>query len=147
MKKVICLTAVVLMLVSVAFAAEMKMKKITAENLPGLIGTWVGMLDFGDVGGLAASSTCTLEILNDKVPVQAKLTVWNVPDFVAPFLGIMSGRNEFNLDDGKITSQGTIFWINPETNTFELSMGRGTYLDATYWYKEIKGTALLKKKK
>ncbi len=144
MKKSICLIAVVLMVVSVAFAAG-KMK-IAAKDLPGLKGTWVGMLDFGDVGGQAASSNCTLEILNDKVPVQAKLTVLNVPDFVAPHLGVMSGRNEFNLNDGKLTSQGTIFWISPEKNMFELSMGREKYLDASYWYREIKGSALLKKK-
>jgi hypothetical protein len=146
MKKIICLTAVVLMVVSVAFAAEMKMKKIAAKDLPGLKGNWVGMLDFGMVGGQAANSNCTLEILNDKIPVQAKLTVLNVPDFVAPLLGIMSGKNEFNLDDGQITSQGTIFWISNEKNIFEVSMGREKYLDATYWYRMIKGTALLKKR-
>jgi hypothetical protein len=144
MKKIICLTAVVLMVVSVAFAAG-KMQ-IAAKDLPGLKGTWVGMLDFGDVGGRAASSNCTLEILNDKVPVQAKLTVLNVPDFVAPHLGTMSGKNEFNLNDGMITSQGSILWISPEKNVFELSMGREKYLDATYWYRTIKGTALLEKK-
>lgn len=145
MKKIICWLAVVLMVVSVAFAAG-KMKMIAAKDLPGLKGTWVGMLDFGDVGGQAASSNCELEILNDTVPVQAKLTVLNVPSFVAPFLGIMSGRNEFDLNDGQLTSQGTIFWISPEKNMFELSMGREKYLDAAYWYREIKGTALLKKK-
>jgi hypothetical protein len=104
------------------------------------------MLDFGMIGDQVASSNCTLEILNDKVPVQAKLTVLNVPDYIAPHLGIKSGRNEFNLDDGQLTSQGTIFWINPEKNMFEVSMGREKYLDATYWYRTIKGTALLKKK-
>ena len=147
MKKIICLTAVVLMVVSVEFADEMKMKKIAAKDLPGLKGTWEGMLDYGMVGGIAASSNCTLEILNDKVPVQAKFTVLNTPDFVAPFLGLTSGKHEYDLDDGQITSHGTILWITPDRNAFELSMGRGSYLDATYWYKEIKGTALLKKKK
>ena len=151
MKKIMCLTAVVMLVVSVAFAAEMKMKmkmnKITAQDLPGLKGTWAGMLDYGDVGGQAASSNCTLEILTDKVPVQAKLTVLNVPDFVAPHLGLMSGKNEFNLNEGQLTSQGSILWITPEQNVFELSMGREKkYLDASYWYKQIKGTALLKKK-
>ena len=144
MKKIICLTAVVLMVVSVAFAAGKT--KIAAKDLPGLKGTWVGMLDFGDVGGTAASSNCTLEILNDKVPVQAKLTVWDVPDFVAQRLGTMSGRNEFTLDDGQITSHGSIYWVSNEKNIFEVSMGREKYLDATYWYRMIKGTALLKKK-
>jgi hypothetical protein len=135
-----------MLVVSVAFAAEMKMKKIAAKDLPGLKGTWAGMLDFGDVGGQAASSNCTLEILNDKVPVQAKLTVLNVPDYIARLLGIMSGRNEFDLNDGQITSHGTIFWLTNEKNVFEVSMGREKYLDATYWYRMIKGSALLKKK-
>ena len=144
MKKIICLAAVVLMVVSVAFAAG-KMK-IAAKDLPGLKGTWTGMLDFGMIGDQVASSNCTLEILNDKVPVQAKLTVLNVPDYIAPHLGIMSGRNEFNLDEGQITSHGTIFWLSNEKNVFEVSMGREKYLDATYWYRTIKGTALLKKK-
>ena len=144
MKKIICLAAVVLMVVSVAFAAG-KMK-IAAKDLPGLKGTWTGMLDFGMIGDQVASSNCTLEILNDKVPVQAKLTVLNVPDYIAPHLGIMSGRNEFNLDEGQITSHGTIFWLSNEKNVFEVSRGREKYLDATYWYRTIKGTALLKKK-
>ncbi len=148
MKKVICLIAVVMLGVSVAFAAEMKVKmnKIAAKDLAGLKGTWAGMLDFGDVGGQAASSNCTLEILTDKVPAQAKLTVLNVPDFVAPHLGLTSGKNEFNLDDGQLTSQGSILWIGPEKNVFEISKGREKYLDANYWFRTIKGTAVLKKK-
>jgi hypothetical protein len=148
MKKIICLTAVVMLVVSVAFAAEMKMKmnKIAAKDLPGLKGTWVGMLDFGMVGADAASSNCTLEILNDKVPVQAKLTVWNIPDYIASRLGVMSGRNEFDLNEGQITSHGTILWINDQKNVFEISMGREKYLDAAYWFRWLKGTALLKKK-
>lgn len=144
MKKIICLAAVVLMVVSVAFAAG-KMK-IAAKDLPDLKGTWTGMLDFGMIGDQVASSNCTLEILNDKVPVQAKLTVLNVPDYIAPHLGIMSGRNEFNLDEGQITSHGTIFWLSNEKNVFEVSMGREKYLDATYWFKWIRGSAILKKK-
>ena len=44
MKKIICLVAVVLMIASVAFAAG-KMK-ITAKDLPGLKGTWEGIVSF-----------------------------------------------------------------------------------------------------
>lgn len=144
MKKIICLIVIALMIASVAFAAA----KITAKDLPGLKGTWTGNLDFGDVGVTAASTACTLEILNDKVPVQAKLTLSNVPDYIASHLGVMAGRNEFNLDNGQLTSQGTIFWISPEgeKNVFEVSMGREKYLDATYWFKWIRGSAILKKK-
>lgn len=145
MKKIICLTAVVLMVVSVAFAAG-KMKMIAAKDLPGLKGTWTGMLDFGMIGDQVASSNCTLEILNGEVPVQAKLTVLNVPNYIASYLGTPSGRNEFNLNDGQITSHGTIFWLTDEKNVFEVSMGREKYLDATYWFRTIRGSAILKKK-
>ncbi len=145
MKKIICLTAVVMLVVSVAFAAEMQ-KKIAAKDLAGLKGTWEGMIDFGEVGTHVESSNCTLEILNDKVPVQAKLTVLNVSDFVASYSGITPGRNEFDLNDGQLTSQGTIFWISGGRTVFEVSMGRGEYLNADYWFRNIKGAALFHKK-
>ncbi len=141
MKKIFCLIAVVLMLASVAFAA-----KITTKDLAGLKGTWVGSLDFGMVGGQGGSSPCTLEILNDTVPVQGKLTLSNVPNFVASGLGIQAGKNEMNLNDGQITSQGTIFWTGAEKNMFEVSMGGEKKLNAPYWFRTIRGSASLKKK-
>ena len=142
MKKIICLLAVVLMIASVAYAAA----KITAKDLPALKGTWTGMLDFGMVGAQAGSTPCTLEILNDKVPVQAKLTLSNVPDFVASAIGITAGKNEKDLTDGQLTSHGTIFWTGGEKNMFEVSMSGEKKLSATYWFRTIRGSALLKKK-
>ncbi len=142
MKKIICLLAIALMIASVAFAAA----KITVKDLPALKGTWTGMLDFGMVGAQAGSTACALEILNDKVPLQAKLTLSNVPDFVASGLGVLSGRNEVNLNDGQLTSQGTIFWTGAEKNMFEVSMGGEKKLNATYWFRTIRGSASLKKK-
>jgi hypothetical protein len=52
------------------------------------------------------------------------------------------------LDDGQLTSQGTIFWISDphEKNVFEVSMGAEKKLNATYWFRRIRGTASLKKK-
>ncbi len=143
MKKILCLIGIGLIIVSVAFAAG---KKITANDLPGLKGTWTGMLDFGMVGADSGSSPCTLEILNDKVPVQAKLTLSNVPDFIASSVGTSAGKNEMNLNDGQLTSQGTIFWTGPEKNMFEVSMGGEKKLNATYWFRTIRGSASLKKK-
>lgn len=107
MKKIICLVGIVLMIASVAFAAG-KMK-IAAKDLPGLKGTWEGMVSFGEfeVGG---TSPMKLEILNDAVPVKAKLTVTNVPDQIAQRFGAQSGQNVFESDAGIITSQGTIMW-------------------------------------
>jgi len=142
MKKIVCLIAIVLMIASVAFAAA----KITAKDLAGLKRTWTGMLDFGMVGAQAGSTACTLEILNDKVPVQGKLTLASVPDWLAPQLGVSAGRSEVNLNDGQLTSQGTIFWTGPEKNMFEVSMGGEKKLNATYWFRTIRGSASLKKK-
>src|SRR3974390_2832022 len=121
MKKIICLIVVALMVASVAFAAA-KAKRITAQDLPSLKGIWVGSLEFGDMGAQLGNSACTLEILNDTVPVKGKLTVSNVPDPVAQYLGLTAGKNEFGLDDGQITSQGTIVWMTSEKNMFEVSM-------------------------
>ena len=142
MKKIVCLIAIVLMIASVAFAAA----KITAKDLAGLKGTWTGTLDFGMVGAQAGSTACTLEILNDTVPVQGKLTLSSVPDFVASGLGIQAGRNEVSLNDGQLTSQGTIFWTGAEKNMFEVSMGGEKKLNAAYWFRTIRGSASLKKK-
>ena len=144
MKKMICLLVIALMIASVAFAAKKAM--ITPKDLAGLKGTYAGMLDFGTVGATAASAPCKLEILNDAVPVQAKLTVENVPDFVAQGLGIQAGTSTMDLKDGVITSQGTIFWTGPEKNFFEVSLSGEKRLSAFYIYRQIKGTALLKKK-
>ena len=144
MKKIICLIVIALMVASVALAAE----KITAKDLAGLKGTWVGSLDFGMGDGRGDATACTLEILNDTVPVQAKLTLWNVPRFMAEGAGLFEGRNEFDLNDGQLTSQGTIFWASPEKelDMFKVSMGSEKKLNATYSFRTKSGSAVLKKK-
>jgi hypothetical protein len=142
MKKIICLTAVVLMVVSVAFAAG-KMK-IAAKDLPALKGTWTGILSFG-IFEAGTTSPVTLEILNDAVPVKAKLTVENVPDQIGKLYGVMSGKNVFENDGGVITSQGTLMWTAPDGNVFELTKGEKK-LDLWYFFKGLKGEASLKKK-
>jgi hypothetical protein len=144
MKKIICLLAVVLMIASAAFAAG-KMK-ITAKDLPGLKGTWEGMVSFGEFEG-GGTSPMKLEILNDAVPVKAKVTITNVPNQVASRFGAQSGQNVFENDGGVITSQGTIFWASPQgTGFFEVSKGENK---VHFWYfaKGLKGDATLKKKK
>jgi hypothetical protein len=143
MKKVICLIAVALMVGSVAFAAG-KMK-FTAKDLPGLQGTWEGIVSFGefDVG----TSPMKLEILNDAAPLKAKLTITNIPQGVASRFGVMSGQNVFENDNGAITSQGTIMWVSPQGKDFcEIAKGDNKI---HFWYfsKGIKGDATLKKKK
>ncbi len=144
MKKIICLLAIVLMIASVVFAAG-KMK-FTAKDLPGLKGTWEGMVSFGEfeAGG---TSNMKLEILNDAAPLKAKLTINNVPDVIAQRFGAQSGQNVFENDGGVLTSQGTIFWASPQgTGFFEISKGDNK---VNFWYfaKGMKGDATLKKKK
>ena len=143
MKKIICLLAVVLMIASVAFAAA-KMK-FTAKDLPGLKGTWEGIVSFGEME--MGTSPMKLEILNDAAPVKAKVTVTNVPQQIASQFGAQQGQNVFENDGGVLTSQGTIFWASPQgTGFFELSKGENK---VHFWYfaKGIKGDASLKKKK
>jgi len=144
MKKIICLLAVVLMIASVAFAAG-KMK-IAAKDLPGLKGTWEGIVSFGEFEG-GGTSPMKLEILNDAVPVKAKVTVTNIPDPIARLFSVQSGQNVFENDGGVITSQGTIFWASPQgTGFMEVSKGENKI---NFWYfaKGLKGDATLKKKK
>ena len=144
MKKVICLIAIALMVASVALAAG-KMK-FTAKDLPGLKGTWEGIVSFGEFEG-GGTSPMKLEILNDAVPVKAKLTVTNVPEQIAQRFGTQSGQNVFENDAGVITSQGTIMWGGSQgTGFFEVSKGENK-LHFWYFSKGLKGDATLKKKK
>jgi hypothetical protein len=143
MKKIICLLAVVLMIASVVYAAG-KMK-IAAKDLPALKGTWTGIISFGTFEG-GGTSPVTLEILNDAVPVKAKLTIQNVPEQVAKMYGTMTGQNVFEGDGGVISSQGTLMWVGPQGNVCELAQGeKKLYL--SYFFKGMKGEADLKKKK
>ncbi len=148
MKKFICLIVIGLMIASVVLAAEWPRRNITAEDLAGLKGTWLGDMDFGMGGGRGDTTACTLEILNDVVPLQAKLTLWNVPRFVAEGAGVWEGRNEFDLDDGQLTSQGTLLWISPEAEhyKFVLSMNSEKKLNATFLYRTKSGTSAFRKK-
>ena len=143
MKKIICLVVVVLMIASVAYAQ--KKMKITAKDLPALKGTWTGILSFGvmETGG---TSPVTLEILNDSVPVKGRITVTNVPDFVASQYGLQTGKNVAESDEGLITSQGTIMWTGPQKNFFEATHTGEKKLSVWYFFKGMKGEASLKKK-
>ncbi len=143
MKKIICLVAVVLMIASVVYAAP-KMK-IAAKDLPGLKGTWEGMVSFGEfeAGG---TSPMKLEILNDAVPVKAKLTIENVKDQVSRMYGLSSGQNTFEGDNGVITPQGTLLWPGPQGGICEVNLTGEKKLNLWYFLRGMKGEASLKKK-
>ena len=142
MKKIVLLVIALMMVASVAFAQ--KATKITANDLAGLKGTWEGILGFGITD--AATSPVTLEILNDAVPVKAKLTVRSFPKEIAAQLGVQEGANVFEGDDGQITSQGTLVFAGPNKNFFEVTFTGKDKASMWYIFKMIKGTGSLKKK-
>jgi hypothetical protein len=142
MKKIICLIAVVLMIAGVAIAQ--KKAGITAKDLAGLKGTWAGSVSFGIMQ--AVSTPATLEILNDTVPVKAKLTLADVPSQIATPLGLMSGQNVFESDDGTITTDGTIMWVGKQPKNFFEVSGGGKQLHVYYYFQGMKGDGTFKKK-
>jgi hypothetical protein len=142
MKKIICLIAVVLLIASVAYAAK---TRITAKNLPTVKGTWEGQLGFGLMEG-GGTSPFKLEILNDTVPVKAKVTITNVPANVATEFGLQSGQNVGESDEGVITSQGTLMWVGPQKNFFEFTLTGDKKGDVWYIIRGLKGEGSLKKK-
>ncbi len=143
MKKIICMTAVLLIMVSVVYAQ--KMMAITAKNLAELKGTWEGVLTFGVFEG--GGSAAKLEILNDTVPVKARLTISQIPDRLAMDLGLMGGQNVFESQDGTITTQGTIMFTGKQPkNFFEVSRTGEKKLHAVYWYRMLRGDTYLTKK-
>ncbi len=143
MKKIICMTAVLLMMVSVVYAQ--KMMAITAKNLAELKGTWEGVLTFGVFEG--GGSAAKLEILNDTVPVKARLTISQIPDRLAMDIGLTGGQNVFESHDGTITTQGTIMFTGKQPkNFFEVSRTGEKKLHAVYWYRMLRGDSYLTKK-
>jgi hypothetical protein len=142
MKKIICLLAVVLMIASVVYAAP-KMK-ITAKDLPGLKGTWTGVIGFGMME--AGTSPAKLEILNDTVPVKGKLTIDNLPSNIAAASGLTAGQMVGESDEGVITSQGTLMFVGPQKNFFEVTLTGKGKINIWYVYRTLKGEGDFSKK-
>ena len=142
MKKIICLVVVGLMIAGVAIAANKIV--ITQKNLPSLKGTWEGILTFGAME--MGTSPAKLEILNDSVPVKARLTVVKVPDQLAAMFATTGGLKVLEADDGTITSQGTLFWTGPQKNFVEVSLIGEKKISVWYYYMGMRGDATLKKK-
>ncbi len=141
MKKIICVLVVVLMVVSVV-CAQKKMA-ISAKDLPWMQGIWTGNVSFGIQEG--AGSLATLQIFNDKVPIQAKLTINQIPDAVASPLGLTPGQNVFESDEGAITTQGTILFSGPTKSFFEITKSDDKKLKCDYWFRGLRGDGIFRK--
>ncbi len=143
MKKIICLVAVVLMVVSVAYAQ--KKAGITAKDLAAIKGTYEGMISFGTFEG-GGSSACKLEILNDTVPLKGKLTVSSIPQVVASGLGISTTPEPMESDDGTLTTQGTIMFAGAARNFVEVSKSGDKKVKVNYYFRGLRGDGTLTKK-
>jgi len=139
MKKIICLVAVALMIATVAYAQ--KALKIDAKNLAAMKGTWEGTLTF-DVG---VNCPAKLEILNAAVPVQGKMTLWNVPDQISSQLATTGGTKTWENPDGKITTQGSLMWAG-DKNFFEVFKKGDKKVDGWFYYQGARGTFVATKK-
>lgn len=142
MKKVICLIAVALMVASVVLAAPKV--PMTAKDLPGLKGTWEGILSFGKFDG--GTSPAKLEILTDTVPVKAKLTVTNVPPQLASQVGLQAGQNVFE-GEGVLTSQGALLFMGPQKNFMVVGLISKEKINIMYMYNVMSGDGDFSKKK
>lgn len=145
MKKIVCIVLAVLMIATVVYAQ--KKIAIKAADLAGMKGMWSGSIDFGIVAGGVGSSPCTLEIFNDKVPVEAKLTLQNVPDAVASQYGLQKGTNVMESKEGTLTSQGTIYFTGPEKNFLEITKVGDKKISLYYFFRGLRGDGQLTKKK
>ena len=145
MKKIICIIVVVLMVASVVYAQKAKKAGITAKDLPALKGTYTGMLSFGDFEG-GGTSACTLEILNDTVPVKGKLTISSVPQVVASSMGLSTTPEPMTSDEGTLTTQGTIMFAGAAKNWLEVSKSGDKKVRVYYYFRGLKGDGTLTKK-
>ncbi len=143
MKKIVCIFVAVLMIASVVYAQ--KKMAITAKDLAGMKGMWSGSIDFGIFEG-GGSSACSIEFFNDKVPVEAKLTIQQVPNAVASQYGINAGMNVMESKEGTLTSKGTLFFTGPEKNFLEITKTGDKKISLYYFFRGLRGDGTLTKK-
>jgi hypothetical protein len=103
------------------------------------------MLSWGTFEG-GGSSACTLEILNDAVPVKGKLTISSVPKTVSELVGISTTPEPMTSEDGTLTTQGTIMFTGPAKNFLEISKSGEKKIKVYYYFRGMKGDGILTKK-
>ena len=140
MKKIIFLWGVILLIISIALVGYAKMEKIaiSKDNLADLKGEWIGSRTIGP----GTVKNTDLEILNDTLPLQVKLTFYDVKK---PGKAFTTEIRDFK---GKINDQGNLFHKGPD-NEVELSLYNDDgkmKLEGTYYWFGSKGTMSFKKK-
>ena len=140
MKKIVFPWGVILLIISMALVSYAKMEKIaiSKDNLAELKGEWIGSRTIGP----GTVKNTDLEILNDTLPLQVKLTFYDVKK---PGKAFTTEIRDFK---GKINDQGNLFHKGPD-NEVELSLYNDDgkmKLEGTYYWFGSKGTMSFKKK-
>jgi len=148
MKKAIRLMVMGLALISVSCTPAQK-TLITDRNLPTLKGRWEGWTDFGI--GQARPVLTWMEIVNDSVPLQGKITLNQLPEAVALVIPADAKTADNSLiiefKNGTISNQGTIVARSGQ-NFIELTYfgGAKPKLEGWFYYWALKGTLSVTKK-
>lgn len=142
MKKVMTFAGLiaVFLLVTMTSFAEMAKKPITKADLASLKGKWTGQRM---VKGVSNQFPVTMEITNEKIPLQGKLTLQNV------MKKGLKGRTEvIGLEKSRLTKDGK---LSIKTATFQIELALSTegdkkQLEGNYKFEELDGTVILDKK-
>jgi hypothetical protein len=145
MKNTISLVCIGVLFVSMVGVACTPVQKtlITKNDLPTLKGTWSGWTTFSSAQNTPVLTT--LEINNDTVPLQGKITLSNLPAGVAPLFPVesLSAGNQVTIGfkNGKLSDQGTIIGQSGE-NFLELTYSAGgkPKFDGWFYYYGARGT-------
>jgi hypothetical protein len=150
MKKTICLVGIGILLVSMVLMGCAPVKTtITKSNLSALKGTWEGWTTFSSVQ--TNPILTTLQITNDTVPVQGRITLNNLPRGVAvlfPADAVTAGGNvTIDFKNGLISDQGTLIGQTGQNFLeFTLLAGEKMKMNGWFYYNGTKGTVDLTKK-
>lgn len=147
MRKLVCLSMIVALLVSMTVVlaiAQTKTTKLTKENAKVLKGTWQGNMDFAS--GLNCLFVMTVD--NDTPPLKGKLSMQNIPAGRADlFPGGFSGNTyEGPFDNGLITTKGTLIISGQGGNFGEWTLKGEKQLTGWFYLWGTQGTMNLKKK-
>ena len=140
MKRMIFSGGIILVLATMVLVSYAEMQKVALSegNLADLKGKWVGSRNTAGRMGINTD----LEISNDSLPVQGKLTFYNVRK-----AGGKSDTTEIRDFKGKINDQGNLFFKGPN-NEVELSLYKDDgkmKLEGNFYWFGSSGTMSFKK--
>jgi hypothetical protein len=146
MRKLVCVSMIVALLVSMTVVlaiAQTKTTRLTKENAKVLKGTWEGPIDFA----IGVTARLVMTIDNDTPPFKGKLSMQNIPAGRADlFPGGFSGNTyEGPFDNGMITNKGTFIITGQGGNFGEWTL-KGDKLTGWFYLWGAQGTMSLKKK-